>query len=186
MILSSSDGRILRQGNTNEKVHIYRYVTEGTFDSYNWQTVENKQKFISQVVTDKSPARTCEDIDATALSYATTKALCAGDPAIKERMELEVEVNKLAVLRTHIRRAVPSRRRCEPEHSGQHRAQEKMLARSTRTKATFSANRAQTEADGFRLELEGSSFNKKENAGKAILELMRASAKRSRIILMAN
>ena len=94
------DGRILRQGNTNEKVHIYRYVTEGTFDSYNWQTVENKQKFISQVVTGKSPARTCDDIDDAALSYAEVKALAAGDPEIKERMELDVDVQKLSVLRT--------------------------------------------------------------------------------------
>ena len=70
------DGRILRQGNTNEKVHIYRYVTEGTFDSYNWQTVENKQKFISQVVTGKSPARTCDDIDDAALSYAEAHGAC--------------------------------------------------------------------------------------------------------------
>lgn len=177
--IEQRDGRILRQGNTNEKVHIYRYVTEGTFDSYNWQTVENKQKFISQVVTGKSPARTCEDIDATALSYATTKALCAGDPAIKERMELEVEVNKLAVLRTAYKneqyRLEDDVNRNIPDSIER---KQKMLAALHEDKATFSANRAQTEADGFRLELEGSSFNKKENAGKAILELMEGERKK--------
>ena len=177
--IEQRDGRILRQGNTNEKVHIYRYVTEGTFDSYNWQTVENKQKFISQVVTGKSPARTCEDIDATALSYATTKALCAGDPAIKERMELEVEVNKLAVLRTAYKneqyRLEDDVNRNIPDSIER---KQKMLAALHEDKATFSANRVQTEADGFRLELEGSSFNKKENAGKAILELMEDERKK--------
>ena len=177
--IEQRDGRILRQGNTNEKVHIYRYVTEGTFDSYNWQTVENKQKFISQVVTGKSPARTCEDIDATALSYATTKALCAGDPAIKERMELEVEVNKLAVLRTAYKneqyRLEDDVNRNIPDSIER---KQKMLAALHEDKATFSANRVQTEADGFRLELEGSSFNKKENAGKAILELMEGERKK--------
>ena len=93
-------GRIERQGNTNEKVHVYRYVTEGTFDAYLWQTVENKQKFISQIMTSKSPMRTCEDVDEAALSYAEIKALCAGDPRIKERMELDVDVSKLKIMKS--------------------------------------------------------------------------------------
>lgn len=83
--LEQRSGRIIRQGNRNEQVHIYRYVTEATFDAYLWQTVENKQKFISQIMTSKSPVRSCEDIDETALSYAEIKALCAGDERIKER-----------------------------------------------------------------------------------------------------
>lgn len=91
--IEQREGRILRQGNMYDHVDIYRYATKSTFDSYNWQTVENKQKFIAQIVTGKSPARTCEDVDAAALSYAEIKALSAGDPRIKERMELEVEVN---------------------------------------------------------------------------------------------
>ena len=82
--LEQRKGRIVRQGNKNPQVHIFRYVTEGTFDSYLWQTVENKQKFISQIMTSKSPVRSCEDVDATALSYAEIKALCAGNPLIKE------------------------------------------------------------------------------------------------------
>ncbi len=97
--LTQRKGRIERRGNTNEKVHVYRYVTEGTFDAYLWQTVENKQKFISQIMTSKSPVRSCEDVDEAALSYAEIKALCAGDPRIKERMELDVDVSKLKIMK---------------------------------------------------------------------------------------
>ena len=98
--LTQRKGRIERRGNDNENVHVYRYVTEGTFDAYLWQTVENKQKFISQIMTSKSPARTCEDVDEAALSYAEIKALCAGDPRIKERMELDVDVSKLKIMKS--------------------------------------------------------------------------------------
>ena len=97
--LEQRSGRIIRQGNQNKEVHIYRYVTEGTFDSYLWQTVENKQKFISQIMTSKSPVRSCEDIDETVLSYAEIKALCAGDDRIREKMDLDTEVSKLRLLK---------------------------------------------------------------------------------------
>ena len=97
--LEQRKGRIVRQGNRNAQVHIYRYVTEGTFDSYLWQTVENKQKFISQIMTSKSPVRSCEDVDQTALSYAEIKALCAGNPLIKAKMDLDVEVSRLRLLK---------------------------------------------------------------------------------------
>ena len=97
--LTQRKGRIERRGNSNETVHVYRYVTEGTFDAYLWQTVENKQKFISQIMTSKSPVRSCEDVDEAALSYAEIKALCAGDPRIKERMELDVDVSKLKIMK---------------------------------------------------------------------------------------
>ncbi len=97
--LTQRKGRIERRGNKNKKVHVYRYVTEGTFDAYLWQTVENKQKFISQIMTSKSPVRSCEDVDEAALSYAEIKALCAGDPRIKERMELDVDVSKLKIMK---------------------------------------------------------------------------------------
>ncbi len=97
--LEQRSGRIIRQGNRNKQVHIYRYVTEGTFDSYLWQTVENKQKFISQIMTSKSPVRSCEDVDETALSFAEIKALCAGNPLIKEKMDLDIEVSRLKVLK---------------------------------------------------------------------------------------
>lgn len=97
--LEQRKGRIVRQGNGNEQVHIYRYVTEGTFDSYLYQTVETKQKFISQIMSSKSPVRSCEDIDETALSYAEIKALCAGNPLIKERMDLDIDVSRLRLMK---------------------------------------------------------------------------------------
>ena len=173
------DGRILRQGNTNEKVHIYRYVTEGTFDSYNWQTVENKQKFISQVVTGKSPARTCDDIDDAALSYAEVKALAAGDPEIKERMELDVDVQKLSVLRTAY-------------HNDQYKLEddvnvnlphsivkkENMIAALKRDQTTLDANHAQAEGDTFCIELNGKTYNAKDKAGEALLSMVAAERKK--------
>ena len=99
--LEQRGGRIIRQGNRNKEVHIYRYVTEGTFDAYLWQTIENKQRFISQIMTSKSPVRSCEDIDETALSYAEIKALCAGDERIKEKMDLDVDVARLRLMRAN-------------------------------------------------------------------------------------
>lgn len=98
--LEQRAGRIIRQCNTNEKVHIYRYVTKDTFDSYSYQLVENKQKFISQIMTSKSPVRSADDIDETALSYAEIKALATGNPHIKEKMELDMEVSKLKLLKS--------------------------------------------------------------------------------------
>jgi N12 class adenine-specific DNA methylase/adenine-specific DNA methylase len=98
--LEQRKGRIARQGNMNETVHVYRYVTEQTFDSYIWQTLENKQRFISQIMTSKSPVRSCEDTDETTLSYAEVKALCAGDPRIREKMDLDVQVAKLRLLKS--------------------------------------------------------------------------------------
>jgi len=112
--LEQRAGRIVRQGNKNDEVQIYRYATSGTFDSYLWQTVEAKQKFIAQIMTSKSPARSCEDVDETALSYAEIKALCAGNPLIAEKMNLDVEVAKLRMLKS--------------EHQSQHfRLQDNLL-----------------------------------------------------------
>ena len=120
--LEQRAGRIVRQGNRNPEVHIYRYVTEGTFDAYLWQTVENKQKFISQIMTSKAPLRSCEDVDESVLSYAEVKALCIGDPRIKEKMELDIDVSKLRLqekgfqqqkfeLEDKLRKAYPERER---------------------------------------------------------------------------
>ncbi len=97
--MTQRNGRIIRQGNMNKEVKVFNYVTEGTFDAYLWQTLENKQRFISQIMTSKSPARSCEDVDEQALSYAEIKALCAGNPLIKEKMDLDVQVAKLKVLK---------------------------------------------------------------------------------------
>lgn len=99
--LEQRSGRIIRQGNRNKQVHIFRYVTEATFDAYLWQTLENKQKFISQIMTSKSPVRSFEDIDETALSYAEIKALCAGDERIKEKMDLDVDVARLKLMKAN-------------------------------------------------------------------------------------
>ncbi len=99
--LEQQEGRILRQGNRNDKVKIFRYVTENTFDSYMWQILENKQKFISQIMTSKSPVRACEDVDDTALSYAEIKALATGNEYIKEKMDLDVQVSKLKLLKAN-------------------------------------------------------------------------------------
>ena len=97
--MTQRNGRIIRQGNQNKGVQVYQYVTEGTFDAYLYQTLENKQKFISQIMTSKSPVRSCDDVDEQALSYAEIKALCAGNPLIKEKMDLDIDVARLKVLK---------------------------------------------------------------------------------------
>ena len=97
--MTQRNGRIIRQGNQNKEVQVYQYVTEGTFDAYLYQTLENKQKFISQIMTSKSPVRSCDDVDEQALSYAEIKALCAGNPLIKEKMDLDIDVARLKVLK---------------------------------------------------------------------------------------
>ena len=99
--IEQQEGRILRQGNTNPKVKIFRYVTEGTFDAYSWQLIENKQKFIGQIMTSKSPVRSCEDIDDAALTYAEVKALATGNPYIKEKMDLDIQVSKLKLMKAN-------------------------------------------------------------------------------------
>ena len=99
--IEQREGRMIRQGNTNENVDVFRYVTENTFDAYMWQTIESKQKFISQIMTSKSPVRSCEDIDETALSYAEVKALATGNPYIKEKMDLEIDVSRLKLVKAN-------------------------------------------------------------------------------------
>ncbi len=99
--IEQREGRMIRQGNTNESVDVFRYVTENTFDAYMWQTIESKQKFISQIMTSKSPVRSCEDIDETALSYAEVKALATGNPYIKEKMDLEIDVSRLKLVKAN-------------------------------------------------------------------------------------
>ena len=99
--IEQQEGRILRQGNLNPKVKIFRYVTENTFDAYNWQVIENKQKFISQIMTSKSPVRSCEDVDEAALTYAEVKALATGNPYIREKMDLDVQESKLKLMKAN-------------------------------------------------------------------------------------
>ena len=168
--LAQRKGRIERQGNQNPLVHVYRYVTEGTFDTYLWQTVENKQKFISQIMTSKSPVRSCDDVDETALSFAEIKALCAGDPRIKERMDLDVEVAKLKLMKAD-------------HQSKQYRLEDQLLKYFPQEIETnkgyiqgFEADLETLAAhphpeDSFAgMEIRGDVLTDKENAGAALLD----------------
>ena len=168
--LEQRSGRIIRQGNRNKEVHIYRYVTESTFDAYLWQTVENKQKFISQIMTSKSPVRSCEDIDEAALSYAEIKALCAGDERIREKMDLDVDVARLRLMKAN-------------HQSQQYRLEDSILrhfpAQIEESKGFLSGFEADMKTleqhphpkDGFAgMEVKGDFLTDKDNAGAAILE----------------
>ena len=168
--LEQRSGRIIRQGNRNKEVHIYRYVTESTFDAYLWQTVENKQKFISQIMTSKSPVRSCEDVDETALSYAEIKALCAGDKRIKEKMDLDVDVARLKLMKASHQsqqfRLEDNLLRHFPE---QIRQNESFVEGFTADMQTLSAH--PHPVDGFAgMEVKGDLLTDKDNAGAAILE----------------
>ena len=168
--LEQRSGRIIRQGNRNKEVHIYRYVTESTFDAYLWQTVENKQKFISQIMTTKSPVRSCEDIDEAALSYAEIKALCAGDERIREKMDLDVDVARLRLMKAN-------------HQSQQYRLEDNILrhfpAQIEENKGFLSGFEVDMKTleqhphpkDGFAgMEVKGDFLTDKDNAGAAILE----------------
>ena len=168
--LAQRKGRIERQGNQNETVHVYRYVTEGTFDAYLWQTVENKQKFISQIMTSKSPVRSCEDVDETALSYAEIKALCAGDERIKEKMDLDVDVARLKLMKASHRsqqfRLEDNLLRHFPD---QIRQNESFVEGFTADMQTLAGH--PHPVDGFAgMEVKGDLLTDKDNAGAAILE----------------
>ena len=168
--LEQRSGRIIRQGNRNKEVHIYRYVTESTFDAYLWQTVENKQKFISQIMTSKSPVRSCEDVDETALSYAEIKALCAGDERIKEKMDLDVDVARLKLMRAN-------------HQSQQYKLEDSILKRFPeeieKSKGFISGLEADMRTlaahphpeDGFAgMTVKNDNLTDKDNAGAALLE----------------
>ena len=168
--LEQRGGRIIRQGNRNKEVHIYRYVTEGTFDAYLWQTIENKQRFISQIMTSKSPVRSCEDIDETALSYAEIKALCAGDERIKEKMDLDVDVARLKLMRashqSQLYKLEDNLLRYFPE---QIEAAKNAIAGLETDMQTVAAHPHPT--DGFAgMEVKGDLLTDKDNAGAALLE----------------
>ena len=168
--LEQRSGRIIRQGNRNKEVHIYRYVTESTFDAYLWQTVENKQKFISQIMTSKSPVRSCEDVDETALSYAEIKALCAGDERIREKMDLDVDVARLKLMKASHQsqqfRLEDNLLRHFPE---QIRQNESFVDGFTADMQTLAEH--PHPVDGFAgMEVKGDLLTDKDNAGAAILE----------------
>ena len=172
--LEQQEGRILRQGNRNKQVKIYRYVTENTFDSYMWQILENKQKFISQIMTSKSPVRACDDVDDTALSYAEIKALATGNPYIKEKMDLDIQVSKLKLLKAN--------------HTSQIYSLESDIARRypreiTAAKGQIEALKTDMKAakpllaqdkDHFSMEISGKVYTERKKAGAAIIEACKA------------
>ena len=182
--LEQREGRIIRQGNENSDVDVFRYVTEGTFDAYLYQMIENKQRFISQIMTSKSPVRSCEDVDEATLSYAEVKALCAGNPLIKEKMDLDVSVAKLKVLKSNFT-------------SQQYRLEDKVLKEFPQKIQTVEGRIKALEKDlaHFRtvinpeegispMTVSGTVYTDKEQAGKALLLALKEvkSARESRHI----
>ncbi|RGI35908.1 DNA methylase [Ruminococcus sp. OM07-7] len=167
--LEQREGRIIRQGNHNKKVHIFRYVTESTFDSYMWQLIENKQKFISQIMTSKAPVRSCEDVDEAALSYAEVKALATGNPAVKEKMALDVDVAKLKLLKaSHMN----NQYRLEDDIA---RNFPQQIAKLTEIIDSYKADIAHfsehkiTDPEQFSMKISGKVFTEKKEAGAALL-----------------
>ena len=173
--LEQRAGRIIRQGNMNPDVHIYRYVTEQSFDAYLWQTIETKQKFISQIMSSKSPVRACDDVDETALSYAEIKALCAGDPRIKEKMNLDVEVAKLRLMKADHE---SKRFRLEDQlvrfYPEQLRQQEDYIAGFKADMQTLSDHPVPQE-DFVGIELLGKAYADKSAAGETLLALCKTA-----------
>ena len=167
--LEQREGRIIRQGNHNKKVHIFRYVTESTFDSYMWQLIENKQKFISQIMTSKAPVRSCEDVDEAALSYAEVKALATGNPAVKEKMALDVDVAKLKLLKAN---HMNNQYRLEDDIA---RNFPQQIAKLTEIIDSYKADIAHfseykiTDPEQFSMEISGKVFTEKKEAGAALL-----------------
>lgn len=171
---------MVRQGNENPTVQIFRYVTKGTFDAYSWQLIENKQRFISQIMISKSPARSCDDMDDAALSYAEIKALAAGNPYIKEKMDLDIQVSRL--------------RNLKASYTSQHYKLEDALAIGYPAKQQALRNRIamtrqdvqtlrkntlleETGKEAFTIQLDGKHYDKREEAGRALLGLLGAAVK---------
>ncbi len=174
--LEQRAGRIVRQGNRNKDVYIYRYVTEATFDAYLWQTVENKQKFISQIMTSKSPVRSCDDVDETALSYAEIKALCAGDPRIREKMDLDVDVARLRLMKAdHQSQQYRLEDQLLKVFPRQLEQDAQLLEGFAQDRATLAAH-PEPEAEFGGLTVRGSFIEDKEAAGKAILAACKEAA----------
>ena len=172
--MTQRNGRIIRQGNMNPEVYVFQYVTEGTFDAYLYQTLENKQRFISQIMTSKSPVRSCDDVDEQVLSYAEVKALCAGNPAIKEKMDLDIEVARLKVLKAD-------------HQSQQYRLEDRLLKEfpaaierqkssieGFRKDAEIAAAHPQIKDDFCGMDVFGRHYSDKKEAGEALLNLCKA------------
>ena len=169
--IEQQEGRILRQGNTNPKVKIFRYVTEGTFDSYSWQVIENKQKFIGQIMTSKSPVRSCEDIDEAALTYAEVKALATGNPHIKEKMDLDIQVSKLKLMKAN---HTSQKYRLEDDIAKNYpvkiSALKERIAGLKADIAVYNANKP-VDKDAFSMCVAGKTYDDRKEAGIAIIAM---------------
>ena len=169
--IEQQEGRILRQGNMNPKVKIFRYVTEGTFDAYSWQVIENKQKFIGQIMTSKSPVRSCEDIDDVALTYAEVKALATGNPYIKEKMDLDIKVSKLKLLKAN---HTSNKYRLEDDiaknYPRQIAATKERIEGYEKDLAAYQASKPK-DKDSFRMTVAGKVYTERKEAGAAIIEM---------------
>ncbi len=168
--INQREGRIIRQGNTNAKIQIFRYVTENTFDSYMWQTIENKQKFISQIMTSKSPVRSCEDVDESVLTYAEIKALATGNPHIKERMDLDIDVSRLKLLKAnYLSQKYSMEDAIIKSYPAQIRQLEEKIAGYIADKNHLTQNSV---VDGFSsMVINGVKYTEKADAGAILLEI---------------
>ena len=168
--LEQQEGRILRQGNQNEKVKIFRYVTENTFDAYMWQILENKQKFISQIMTSKSPVRACEDVDDAELSYAEIKALATGNPYIREKMDLDIQVSKLKLMKAnHTSQKYRLETDIAKNYPVQIAAQKEQIAGLRADREAVKPILEEKEKDNFSMMIGGKTYTDRKEAGTAIL-----------------
>ena len=173
--IEQQEGRILRQGNMNDKVKIFRYVTEGTFDSYSWQLIENKQKFIGQIMTSKSPVRSCEDIDEAALSYAEVKALATGNPYIKEKMDLDIQVSKLKLLKAnHTSQRYRLEDNIAKHYPMQITALKERLEGYRADIQTYAAHKP-VDKDAFSMKIGNRTYTDKKEAGAALIDMCRSA-----------
>ncbi len=173
--IEQQEGRILRQGNMNDKVKIFRYVTEGTFDSYSWQLIENKQKFIGQIMTSKSPVRSCEDIDEAALTYAEVKALATGNPYIKEKMDLDIQVSKLKLLKAnHTSQKYRLEDNIVKHYPVQIASMKERLAGYRADIQTYAQNKF-PDKDTFSIKIGNRVYMDKKEAGAALIDMCRSA-----------
>ena len=173
--IEQQEGRILRQGNMNDKVKIFRYVTEGTFDSYSWQLIENKQKFIGQIMTSKSPVRSCEDIDEAALTYAEVKALATGNPYIKEKMDLDIQVSKLKLLKAnHTSQRYRLEDNIVKHYPVQIASMKERLAGYRADIQTYAQNKF-PDKDTFSIKIGNRVYTDKKEAGAALIDMCRSA-----------
>ena len=173
--IEQQEGRILRQGNLNDKVKIFRYVTESTFDSYSWQLIENKQKFISQIMTSKSPVRSCEDIDEATLSYAEVKALATGNPYIKEKMDLDIQVSKLKLLKAnHTSQKYRLEDNIAKHYPMQIASMKERIAGYRADIQTYAQNKP-LDKDTFSMKIGNRVFTDKKEAGAALIDMCQSA-----------